>query len=74
LHVREEKQRPIDTTSIGEQVSHHPSIGLTEMLCPVQKEWPCIHIPLPFDERQAEELKELDLGVQDDRGAIQIII
>jgi hypothetical protein len=44
------------------------------MLCPVQEEWPCIHIPWPFDERQAEVLKELDLGVQDDREAIQIII
>jgi hypothetical protein len=28
----------------------------------------------PFDERQAEVLKEFDLGVQDDREAIQIII
>jgi hypothetical protein len=43
------------------------------MLFPVQKEWPCILIPWPFDERQAEVLKELDLGVQDDREAIQII-
>jgi hypothetical protein len=44
------------------------------MLCLVQKEWPCTHISWPFDERHAEVLKELDLGVQDGREAIQVII